>query len=163
MVMHNLLFKKIIVLLIILSLLSLITWNGFNFYKMLTDKPEAVQHAPVMALKSQSKKIPSPNTISQWHLMGAQNTQTLKAPKTTLHLKLIGIISSAADGQARAIIEVSAQKHKHFKVGDDIKQNVEIKAINADHIVINHNSREEIVPLISLKPKTPIIKKVVNK
>jgi len=163
--MHNLLLKKLGILLVILILLSLTIWNGFNFYKNLTDKSaEQVLHTPVIPSKIQSKKIPQPKTISSWHLMGEnRDKKPTKAPKTTLRLKLIGIISSTVDGQARAIIEISPRKHKYFKVGDDIKQNVKVKFINADHIIINHNSREEIVPLISLKPKKPIIKKVVTK
>jgi len=40
-----------------------------------------------------------------------------------------------------------------------IQHNAKVKFINADHIIINHNSRKEIVPLISLKSKTHIIKK----
>ncbi|MCU7833546.1 MAG: hypothetical protein KZQ56_13430 [gamma proteobacterium symbiont of Lucinoma myriamae] len=150
---------------IILILLSSATWNGFNFYKNLTDNSAGlVQHTPVIISGIQSKKIPQPKTISGWHLMGENKAnKPIKAPKTTLSLKLIGIISSTVDGQARAIIEVSPRKHQYFKVGDDIKQNVNVKFINADHIIINHNSREEIVPLISLKPKIPIIKKVVTK
>ena len=159
--MSKLLFKKIIVLLAILVFLSLTTFNGLNFYKMLTDKSESARSVPLTVAESQSKMIPPPNTISQWHLMGIKSPEPIKAPKTTLQLKLVGIISSTVDGQARAIIEVLPGKQKHFEVGDEIKKNVDIKSINIDHIVINHNSREEILPLNPLKSKAPIIKKVV--
>lgn len=164
--MHKLLLKKMSALFVILILSSLIIFNAFNFYKLFTNKAvePARQNNSVVSTNFKSKKVPPPNVISRWHLMGEnKSNKPLKAPKTTLNLKLIGILSSSIDGQARAIIEISPRKHQFFKVGDDIKQNVKVKFINADHIIINHNSREEIVPLISLKPKTPILKKVVAK
>jgi len=161
--MSKLLFKKIIVLLAILIFLSLTTFNGLNFYKMLTDKPESARRVPLTVAELQSKMIPPPNTISQWHLMGIKSPEPIKAPKTTLQLKLVGIISSTVDGQARAIIEILPGKQKHFAAGDEIKKNVDIKSINIDYIVINHNSREEILPLNFLKSKKSIIKKVVVK
>ena len=161
MLKQNTSIKHFIVLLVIGSLLGLITLNSVRFFALFSqsETPAPVQaNIPKVYAKP---KLPSPQSIASWNLFGKAAIQTTRAPKTNLQIKLIGIISSTSDGQARAIIEESPRKQKHFKVGDKIKNNVSIKSIQPDHIVIVHNSRDEIVPLDALKNKRSIIQKVV--
>ncbi|MCW8931059.1 MAG: hypothetical protein OQL19_12570 [Gammaproteobacteria bacterium] len=160
--MQSIFIKNIIVLLGIGLFLALITFNGLNFYNLLNRTSEPLQPDTTTTLIKQSKKIPPPQAIVRWHLFGTNSVkQQAKVPKSTLRLKIIGIISSTLDGEARVIIEDSSRKQKFYKVGDKIKQNVSVKSIHADHIVIMHNSRQEIVQFKSLNIQKNIIKKVV--
>ena len=159
--MQNILFKNIFVLMIIGLLIALTAVNGLNFYNLVTKSSEDIQIQTKMPLVSQSQKIASSQAIVQWHLFGKNTIQQTSVPKTTLRIKLIGIISSTSDGQARIIIEGPSRKQEYYKVGDKIKNNVTVKSIHPDHIVIMHNSREEIVPLRALNTQKNLIKKVV--
>ena len=159
--MQNILFKNIFVLMIIGCLIALIAGNGFNFYNLVTKSSENIQAHKKTPLVSQPKQIASSQAIVQWHLFGKNTIAQTSAPKTTLRIKLIGIISSTSDGQSRVIIEEPSRKQKYYKVGDKIKSNVTVKIIQPDHIVIMHNSREEIVPLKALNTQKNLIKKVV--
>lgn len=138
------------------------TINGIKFYHFLKNKPESAVTSIDAALTSPEKHSASAQTIISWRLFGKDAVkQQANVPKTTLRLKLIGIISSSRDGQARVIIENASRQQKHYKVGDKIKNNVSVKSIHPDHIVILHNSREEIVPLKTLNSNANLIKKVV--
>ncbi len=159
--MRNILFKNMIVLITIGLLLLLIVYNGVKFYQLQTEPFIGSQVSAEQSVISQSKKNISPQTIIRWHLFGKETVKQVQAPKTTLRLKLIGIISSTNDNQARVIIEDSSRKQLFYKVGDKIKNNVTVKSIHPNHIVIMHNSREEIVQLKSSNTKETIITKVV--
>jgi len=163
MLMHNILLKKFVILLIITLLCSLTFINAFKFYVLLTEKKVSIRSTSPLSVNYEKKNTPTAQMIAHWYLFGKSKPKKIIAPKTKLHLNLIGIISSTVDSQARAIIELSPPEQKYYKVGDKIKKNVEIKMINTDHIVIIHNSREEILPLKSLKSSKDIIKKVVVK
>lgn len=152
--------KSFIALLVIGLFLSLTTYNGYRSWDLMSNpvKPQTIQ-ADLLSI-SQSKKYPTAPMIISWNLLGKETSRIVQAPKTTLRLKLIGIIGSTDDQQAIAIVEDSSRKHKHYKVGDKIKNNVKVKSIQPDHIVIEHNSRDEVVPLKKLNSNSPIIQKV---
>lgn len=155
-------FKHLVVLVVIAFFLILITYNAYRFVGLLTlskqEQPEEIQ----ATLPVENVKIPSLQEISSWHLFGKVAPKKVLAPKTRLSLTLIGIIASTEGSQARAIIADASKIQQHYKVGDKIKQNVMIKSIKADHVIIMHNSREEILPLDTLKNKNSIIRKVTN-
>jgi len=153
--------KSFIALLIMGLLLSLTVFNGFRFWKLMSEPVQQQAIKTDIPVVSKSKKYPTPQMIISWNLLGKETVKTVQAPKTTLRLTLIGIISSTDEQQAIAIVEDSSRKQNHYKVGDTIKNNVKVKAIQSDHIVIDNNSRDEIVQLKKLKSKSPIIKKVV--
>jgi len=161
--MDNTLLKKFIVLLIITLLCSLTFINASKFYALLTEKKVSLPGASPLSANYNKKNSPTAQMIARWNLFGKSKPQKTIVPKTKLHLNLIGIISSTVNSQARAIIELSPREQKYYKIGDKIEKNVEIKAINTDHIVIVHNSQEEILPLKSLQTKQDIIKKVIIK
>ena len=161
MLKQNTSIKHLIALLVIGCLLGLVALNSVRFMGLFSQPESSVSLQTNIPKVSAKQKLPSPEMISSWNLFGKAATESTRAPKTNLRIKLIGIISSTSDGQARAIIEESSRKHKHYKVGDKIKNNVTIKSIQPDHIVIVHNSRDEIVPLNALRNKNSIIKKVV--
>ena len=161
MVKSKLSLKHLIVITIIGLLLALTGINGMRLFHLMMPPPEEELAQSAIPQLNKAKKIPSPQVIASWNLFGQNVVKAVQAPKTSLRLKLIGIISSTASSQARAIVEDSSRKQKHYKVGDEIKKNVTVKSIHPDHIVIVHNSRDEIVQLNTLKDKKSMIKKVV--
>ncbi len=165
MLMHNTLLKKFIVLLVITLLCSLTFINAVKFYALLTEKKALAHSTSPLSIKYEKKNTPTVQMITRWQIFGKNKPKSKKviAPKTKLNLNLIGIISSTKDSQARAIIELSSRVQKYYKIGDKIKKNIEIRAINTDHIVIVHNSQEEILPLKSLQIRKDIIKRVIVK
>lgn len=160
--MQNILIKNSIVLATIGLLLGLIIANGIHFYQLSMTPLTDIQAKNEEKLPSPQSKIATPQTIVRWHLFGTNIEKQTKVPKSTLRLKLIGIISSTKNSEARVIIEGASRKQKYYKVGDEIKQNVSLESIYPDHIVIMHNSREEIVSLKTLDTKNILIRKVVT-
>lgn len=153
--------KSSLALLVIGLLLGLIIVNGFRIWGLYSQPDEQLSVQIDKPSTFKSKKYPTPLMIVSWNLFGKDAVKTVQAPKTTLRLNLIGIISSTADQEAVAIVETSPRKQNYYKVGDEIKKNVKVKSIQTDQIVIENNSRDEIVQLKKLKSKTPIIQKVV--
>ncbi len=143
-------------------LLGLIVANGINSYHLMMITPSSVVANNEEMFNSTQSKIANPQTIVRWHLFGSHVVKQSTVPKSTLRLKLIGIISSTRDGEARVIIEGTSRKQSYYKVGDKIKQNVSLQSIHPDHIVIMHNSRQEIVQLKTLDTKKNMIRKVVT-
>jgi general secretion pathway protein C len=145
--------KQVSIALIMLMLAALIADNLFSAFLMMTDKHDTEtglthQQQPLASnALSKSKQI-TPQAIIGWHLFGkseAVQATNVPAPETSLKLKLIGVISSDDMQQARAIIAVTSDKQKHYKVRDTINDNVKIKAIYADRIILIHNSRDEVL------------------
>ena len=159
--MPNIFLKNIIVLISIGLLIAIIVNNGVNFYQLTSKSIADVPFNKDVSLASLTKKLASPQTIERWHLFGINSIAQTEVPKSTLRLKITGIISSTIDGESRVIIEGSSRSQKTYKVGDQIKQNVRLKSIYPDHIVIIHNARQEIVPLKNLNTNKNLIKKVV--
>ncbi|WP_198265621.1 type II secretion system protein N [sulfur-oxidizing endosymbiont of Gigantopelta aegis] len=160
--MQNILFKNIIVLAVIGLLIALTTVNALRFYRLQNQAPAETRLSAKTPVAQQSARVASSQAMVNWHLFGKnQAKQSVSMPKSTLRLKLIGIISSSKDSQARVIIAGLSKKIKYYKVGDKIKSNVTLKSIQPDHIVILHNSREETVPLKQFNGPKNMIKKVV--
>jgi len=161
MIKPNLSLKYVLIFAGIGLLLLLTAINGKRIFTLFTLPNEINQSQPNTHQIKQTRNIPSPQLIASWNLFGIEAPKTIQAPKTKLRLKLIGVISSTIDSQARAIVQDSSSKQKYYKVGDEIKQNVIVKSIYPDHIVIEHNSRDEIIQLKTKKNENSIIKKVV--
>ncbi len=160
--MQNTLIKNMIALAVIGVLFGLIISNSYNSFNLLTFPPNLTRVADDSKIIATNKNAVTPHTIVRWHLFGTKKVVQTVVPKSTLHIKLIGIISSTMDGEARVIIENNSRKQTYYKVGDKIKQNVTIKSIQPNHIVIMHNSRQEIIPLKNSNKKNTIIRKVVG-
>ncbi|MCP3850286.1 MAG: hypothetical protein GY694_08640 [Gammaproteobacteria bacterium] len=160
--MQNTLIKNMIALAVIGVLLGLIISNSYNSFNLLTYPPDLPRVTDDSKIIATNKNAVTPHTIVRWHLFGTRKMVQTVVPKSTLHIKLIGIISSTMDGEARVIIENNSRKQTYYKVGDKIKQNVTIKSIQPNHIVIMHNSRQEIIPLKNSNKKNTIIRKTAG-
>lgn len=77
------------------------------------------------------------------------------APETSLNLSLNGVVYSATN-DARAIISVDG-KHRKFAVGDEIKADVVIHAIEQRRVVIRNAGKFETIslPRATMSQQTP--------
>jgi type II secretory pathway component PulC len=74
--------------------------------------------------------------------------QIVDAPKTRLNLTLTGIVSGHSPELGFAMIEVSRGETSVVTVGNEIgKTGVTLHAIEADHVLINHQGKIEKLPL----------------
>ncbi|MFL0795871.1 MAG: type II secretion system protein GspC [Cellvibrionaceae bacterium] len=69
------------------------------------------------------------------------------APKTSLNLKLVGLLYSADKKQARAIIENKRDGGKSYGIGAKIGGLAEVHAIHPDKVILKRSGRFETLPL----------------
>jgi type II secretory pathway component PulC len=90
------------------------------------------------------------------HLYGSPSEEEAAAPvvvdaaQTTLDLRLLGVVSSTASGQARALIAVENAPGRYFSVNQLISgTDARIRDITADQVLIERGGRLERVLLWS--------------
>lgn len=113
--------------------------------------PPPIATAP--AGNNRSAKIqPLPNLLSHPLIetkaaKGAATPEVTSAPKTSLKLKLVGLMYSSDKTQARAIIENKKDGGKSYKTGDKIGRLAEVNAIHKDKVILLRGGRYETLPL----------------
>ena len=65
------------------------------------------------------------------------------APETKLNYKLRGIYYSNLDRLSSAIVETKINDSKHYRLGDELAENITLAAIERDHILINRYGKIE--------------------
>ena len=68
-------------------------------------------------------------------------------PKTSLNLKLVGLMYSTDQKQARAIIESEADGARSFSTHDRVADKVEVYSIEPDRVILLHAGRREALLL----------------
>jgi len=83
---------------------------------------------------------------------------TKDIPKTNLNLKLIGVLWSTDEQQARVIIESGNKKANLYGVGQNIQgSGASVKEIGVNEILISRNGATEKLPLVKQKGGDDII------
>ncbi len=81
------------------------------------------------------------------------------APESNLNYKLRGIYYSSDEALASILLQINNKDTKFYRLGDEIDQNIYIRQINPDHVLISRQGRlEKLVlekPLANLKGKRP--------
>ncbi len=159
----NFLLIRIIVLVFAVLLLLLTVYNGQRIWKLLNPSENNSQQQLNIPDLIPEKNISNIRLIPSWHLFKhsakASDTQT----ETRLNIRLMGVISSNLDNQARVIIEHPSREQKYYKKGDKVMPGVVLQAIYADHVVINNRGSEETLPLYNRKNKNLLLKTSVIK
>ncbi len=95
----------------------------------------------------------STGDISRWHLFGNGNANALKrdimqaSQATKLKLTLHGTVSDD-DGEGGYALIADAHGIEHsYRVDERIQEGVSLKAVRADHVVLDHNGRNERLDL----------------
>lgn len=71
-------------------------------------------------------------------------TEAIKAPKTRLRLKLLGVFVGQTDQQSTAIISEQGKSNAEFyRVGDTIQNGVLLEQVQSDRVILKRNGRLE--------------------
>ena len=128
------------------------------------DKPVLNQST---AAKIQIKKINRNPFLPNYEFQGNSNTflNAIKAPETSLSLKLFGVTSS--EDKNFAIIGLNKSDQKEYQTGDRILDNVFLESIHKDYVTINRSGVAESLsfnkPNLISGIETEILKIPANK
>ncbi len=128
------------------------------------DKPVLNQST---AAKIQIKKINRNPFLPNYEFQGNSNVflNTIKAPETSLSLKLFGVTSS--EDKNFAIIGLNKSDQKEYQTGDRILDNVFLESIHKDYVTINRSGVAESLsfnkPNLISGIETEILKNPANK
>ena len=149
---HGLKITYALSILLLLLAISSIAWQVRSQSKL-----KAANYAPqkIAALKTNSKPSYQINNVVHANLFGDPKPKKpiqKNTPKTTLNLKLQGVLSATDTTMARAIIASDNKASKLYSIGDKIKgSGVSIKEIRADEVLLNRNGATESLPLVKSK------------
>lgn len=139
-------FAMLMVLLLTYSLAEL-SWKVVPSPNAGENRPPPSQVTPAV-----SGRTPKSSRIVEWHLFGhaqPQNQNTprpVEAPETNLNFVLRGLVFSADQAVAHAIIAAGGNESQ-YTVGAKLPGNVELKEIHTDRVVLLHNGRYETLRL----------------
>ena len=128
------------------------------------DKPVLNQST---AAKIQIKKINRNPFLPNYEFQGNSNAflNAIKAPETSLSLKLFGVTSS--EDKNFAIIVLNKSDQKEYQTGDRILDNVFLESIHKDYVTINRSGVAESLsfnkPNLISGIETEILKDPANK
>ena len=128
------------------------------------DKP-VLNHST--AAKIQIKKINRNPFLPNYEFQGNSNAflNAIKAPETSLSLKLFGVTSS--EDKNFAIIGLNKSDQKEYQTGDRILDNVFLESIHKDYVTINRSGVAESLsfnkPNLISGIETEILKNPANK
>lgn len=159
----NFLLIRIIVLVLAALLLLLTVYNGLRTWKLLNpSENDSLQSLNIPDLIPE-KNISNIRLIPSWHLFKDSAKASDTQRESRLNIRLMGVISSNQDSQARVIMEHPSGEQKYYKKRDEIMPGVVLEAIYADHIVINNRGSGETLPLYNRKNKNLLLKTSVIK
>jgi general secretion pathway protein C len=146
--------RLVILLFTVLAAWSLaqLTWRLFGEGGAVAQAPAA---RPMPAPNvSRGGKGPDIAALTRTPLFGREVEEAapapqrvVDAPKTTLNVKLHGIVYSENPRYARAIIEQPGSPRSHFKVGDELRGNAKLHAIYVDRVILERAGRFETLEL----------------
>lgn len=128
------------------------------------DKPVLNQST---AAKIQLKKIDRNPFLPNYESQGNSNAflNAIKAPETSLSLKLFGVTSS--EDKNFAIIGLNKSDQKEYQTGDQVLDNVFLESIHKDYVTINRSGVAESLsfnkPNLISGIETEILKNPANK
>jgi general secretion pathway protein C len=76
-----------------------------------------------------------------------QGSASIDAPKTSLKLKLVGLMYSTDKNQARAIIENPKDGARSYATHERVADNAEIYSIEPDRVILFHAGKQEALML----------------
>ena len=76
-----------------------------------------------------------------------QDAAAINAPKTSLKLKLVGVMYSTDKSQARAIIENQSEGARSYAIRERVTDNAEIYSIEPDRVILSHAGKREALML----------------
>ena len=154
---------RLVVLLLVLAALahqvSLVVWQLVP----VPDQAASQQRAQVVRIVSSAKTGANfqqqANAIGKAFLFGKAEVKVAEiaveeAPETKLGYKLRGLYYSTDERLSSAIIEVKANKSKHYLINDELADKITLAGIGPDHVLINRYGKIERLNLEKPVPAT---------
>jgi len=135
----------------VLCLLAVIAWVGWTTHTQNEIKQANYQPQEIAAPRETSRPSYRVDDIVAANLFGDPSPKVVvkKAPKTTLNLKLQGILSASDQSLARAIIQSGKKSSELYSVGEKIKNaGASIKEIRDGEVLLDRNGAIESLPLV---------------
>jgi len=142
------------VILVTAVLAFYVLWQaGSLVWKIWLLSNEPAQPAAPVALRVRNKEPESLQNLVRYPLIqsksiqAAQGPASIDAPETSLQLKLVGLMYSTDENQARAIIESPSEGANSYAMHERVAGNAEIYSIEPDRVILLHAGRREALML----------------
>lgn len=132
---------------LVLSQIGSMVWEAW------LDKNEPSQSDPVVIPSSTKYDREPLNNLTDYPLIqtaamrAAQGAASFNAPETSLRLKLVGLMYSTDEEQARAIIESAEDGALSYAIHERVADNAEIYSIGPDRVILLHSGVKEALLL----------------
>ena len=150
-------------ILLLLLALSSVVWHAKTQNRLKAQNYQAQEITPLNTKNSKAYQI---NNVVHANLFGDPNPRVPvkeNAPKTTLDLKLQGVLSASDSTIARAIISSGSNNSKLYSVGDKVKgSGVSIEEIRSHEVLLNRSGAIESLPLIRSASLTNVKKSIIS-
>jgi len=139
----------IVVLVLLAFQMSIAFWQFFPASEMADHNLRSQVERVDNSVTPQQSHIEKAQLIARAYLFGKQTTEkavvveTENAPETKLNYKLRGIYYSELERLSSAIVETKINDSKHYRLDDELADNITLAAIGRDHILINRYGKVE--------------------
>ena len=131
----------------LLLVLASITWDAVSQSKVKSANYAKQNITPIRKRQTETYRV---NTITGANLFGDASPAPVQqvVKKTTLNLKLQGILWATDEKIARAIITSGSKKSQFYSVGEEIKgSGASIQEIRSNEVVLDRNGAAESLEL----------------
>ena len=152
--LRKMLNHSITVLCITAALVFYVSWQAgslvWNLWLLSDESPQPGVLIPLSLKNTQPESLQNLLRYPLFRSASIPTTQGsafIDAPKTSLKLKLVGLMYSADKNQARAIIESQEDGARSFATRERVADNAEIYSIEPDRVILMHAGRQEVLML----------------
>ena len=151
--LRKILNHRITVLCITAVLAFFVLWQaGSLVWKLWLLNDESPQAIALIPLSPKNTGLESLQNLLRYPLIQSasiptQGSASINAPKTSLKLKLVGLMYSTDKSQARAIIESPEDGARSFATRERVADNAEIYSIEPDRVILMHAGLQEALML----------------
>ena len=145
---------RITVLSITAVLVFFVSWQaGSLVWKLWLLYDESPQPKALIPLSPKITESESLQNLLRYPLIQSasipttQGSASIDAPKTSLKLKLVGLMYSTDKNQARAIIESPKDGARSYATHERVADNAEIYSIEPDRVILFHAGKQEALML----------------
>jgi general secretion pathway protein C len=141
------------VLCITVVLVSYVSWQaGSLVWKLWLLNDESPQPTALIVLSPKKAAPELLQNLLRYPLIQSasittQSAASIDAPKTSLKLKLVGLMYSTDKNQARAIIESPQDGARSYATHERVADKAEIYSIEPDRVILFHAGRQEALML----------------
>ena len=152
--LRKILNHRITVICITAVLAFCVLWQaGSLVWKLWLLNDESPQAIALIPLSPKNTELKSLQNLLRYPLIQSASIPTTKgsasinAPKTSLKLKLVGLMYSTDKSQARAIIESPKDGARSYAIHERVADKAEIYSIEPDRVILFHAGQQEALML----------------